>query len=136
MNVFLKMILTYSSLTIPRKKVRQLVLKRMEQHLWMLQQILFFCNWVLQQIIRVIFLWVQDIGWIKTTIANDILVFENEIFKNIFFPYRYMIQKNIISKSKNDLTSITENTDTVQKLIQLQEQDNSKTLCCLSQYFE
>ena len=47
-----------------------------------------------------------------------------------------MIQKNIISKSKNDLTSITENTDTVQKLIQLQEQDNSKTLCCLSQYFE
>ena len=136
MNVFLKMMLTYSSLTIPRKKVRQLVLKRMEQHLWMLQQILFFCNWVLQQIIRVIFLWVQDIGWIKTAIANDILVFENEIFKNISFPYRYMIQKNIISKSKNDLTSITENTDTVQKLIQLQEQDNSKTLCCLSQYFE
>ena len=45
-----------------------------------------------------------------------------------------MIQKNVISKSKNDLTSITENTDTVQKLIELQEQDNSKTLCvaCLN----
>ena len=45
-----------------------------------------------------------------------------------------MIQKNIISKSKNDLTPITENTDTVQKLIELQEQDNSKALCvvCLN----
>ena len=47
-----------------------------------------------------------------------------------------MIQKNIISKSENDLTSITENTVTVQKLIELQEQDNSKILCYLSQYFE
>ena len=39
-----------------------------------------------------------------------------------------MIQKNI-SKSKIDLTSITENTDTVQKLIELQVEHNSKTLC-------
>ena len=51
--------------------------------------------------------------------ANDILVFENEIFKNIFSPYRYMIQKNIISKSKKDLTSITENTDIVYKFLEI-----------------
>ena len=66
--------------------------------------------------------------------ANDILVFENEIFKT-FFPLivTWHIQKNI-SKSKNDLISITESTDIVQKLIELQEQDNSKTLCvaCLN----
>ena len=59
--------------------------------------------------------------------ANDI-VFENEIFKNIFSPCRYMVQKNIL-KSENNLTSITENTHTVEKLIELQEQYNSKTLC-------
>ena len=46
--------------------------------------------------LSVIFLWVQDIGWIKmTNFVNDILVFENEIFKNIFYPYHYMIQKNL-----------------------------------------
>ena len=67
----------------------------------------------------------------KNNFANDILVFENEIFKNIFSPCFYMIQRNI-SKSENDLTSITENTDTVQKLIELQEQYNSKTLCVAS----
>ena len=67
----------------------------------------------------------------KNNFANDILVFENEIFKNIFSPCCYMIQKNI-SKSENDLTSITENTNTVQKLIELQEQYNSKTLCVAS----
>ena len=65
--------------------------------------------------------------------ANDILVFENEIFKSIF-PLIVTWYKKNISKSKNDPTSITENTDTVQKLIEWQEQDNSKTLCvaCLN----
>ena len=129
MNVFLKMMLTFS-LTILRKKTT-----RVKED----------GTTPLNVATNVVFLQLNSLTdyqkdfslsprhWLNknNNFANDILVFENEIFKNIFSPYRYMIQKNIL-KFKNDLTSIIENTDTVQKLIELQEQDNSKTLLPVS----
>ena len=90
MNIFLKMMLTLS-LTIPRKKVRQLVLKRMEQHLNVATNVFLQLNPSTN--------YQSDFSlsprhWLneKNNFANDILVFENEIFKNIFSPC-YMIQK-------------------------------------------